>query len=799
MFHKSKFFKKTARAVVMLVVSGNALMAQIFQTPLPNSTTLTTVIGPNSDAATVVFSGNASSACVPNTSAGVPFTVSVTGTGFTALTYQWSVSGGVSLVSSSGNTATAKPVFVANKEYAPGVLSVKWQAVKDTTVTVPIPCGTGTTTYTYQLTKKGSASVNLYQKFTTSSLIKIVGPTCVSPNEEVTFSIKPVVSSANGPNDKYKWNYISTTGNTLPGDPVEYTSPDYSSTTVKLKSAALTYPFSLKANIGICNQAATDEKVLVFGQKMAKPVAAIATYPKASTCVPLSASTVSLSVTGVDNTNIAYSWTTDIPNATPVGGVWNVANLTLNIGGGTGNIYLTAKPKTTVFCSSNNQPLYDTIKITRAMTGATISGPSCVKVGQTYTYSLRITGKRYSGPTLGIWTVPTGMTIVGANNDSTLTVNIASVVNNGTVTAKFATAGTCTSTATLTGITTSPYVTAIGGLACVNPNTTSNYTATLATNTTATSYAWSFTGGLSSSSTTITAGVSVPTGFTSGTITVTPNKTGCPASDAFFITVKANPVMTKPVASQTCLNSNMADTVSFTAASGYDVYSWNTPAGWVVQSGAGSQVITYITNGSTDSVRVTGTITGCGASISKGVFVPTSGVGIALTLQKVNQGAQDLLIANYMTGVNYTWIKDGVDIPNSNNSVLTVNVINGPTHTYTFRAQSPSLGCSSTSASSVSSIYSNARMASDEDINTTEAASLNVSPNPTNTEFTMSLAGMAGADVRIIEQATGKEVKRFTASSNVINVPTATWAAGVYVVTATSGTNRLVKSVVISH
>lgn len=50
-----------------------------------------------------------------------------------------------------------------------------------------------------------------------------------------------------------------------------------------------------------------------------------------------------------------------------------------------------------------------------------------------------------------------------------------------------------------------------------------------------------------------------------------------------------------------------------------------------------------------------------------------------------------------------------------------------------------------------------------------------------------------------MEQGTGKEVKRLTASSNVINVPTINWAAGVYVVTAISGANHLTKSVVVSH
>lgn len=586
---------------------------------------------------------------------------------------------------------------------------------------------------------------------------------------------------------------------------------DNSSITVTTKGLPTTsaLPTKLSVNVGACNQDATGYKELIFSRKMADPVVSInnALY-NGPVCQPANNPIVTTAVTGIDLDQVDVVWSTDIVGAT-LAGPSDQLNATFNVGSGSiaGNIYLQAKARTVAkngkatLCNTNDAPIVKTFVIQRGAGNGNVSGPQCVTIGQN-TFQVLVDG--LTATNTFNWTLPAGMTAVGSATANPLIVNVASAVNNATISATVISTNGCTSIITsLPNINTAPKLSGIGGATCVPVNANGTYTPTLANGTTADYYTWSQTGGITGGG----GSFYFPATFTTGTIEVIANKSNCPSSDKVILGIKANPstvAIAAPSPSKTCLNKGLADAVTFTAPTGYDSYIWTAPAGWTGTSTTSS--ITYTVpaaNTVLGPVTVKGTITGCGTSLaSTGVSLTTIGAGPVVTISKLSVGGADILsTSNLNAGLtvpnySYKWFKDGVDVNNST-FTLTLPVSSTVAKSYTVQASNVTTGCSTLSAS-VSSTYSNARMA-EEESDVIEAASLNVSPNPTSAEFTMALAGMAGAEVRIIEQATGKEVKRFTASSNIINVPTATWAAGVYVVTATSGANRLVKSVVVSH
>ena len=800
----------------------------------PTSTSLVVTVAPNSvGKPTIVRTlGTASSACLDNsgttgTGQTASFRVDLvipTGMTVTSTSYAWTVNAENSLQITAGTNAQTVSVVPkrVNGKFLPGKLTVDY--VITGTVAVPWTsqncntCNSVTTctptsgTTNYAQTLKGQASVNLAQKFniSTDNNIKIVGPRCITYNEDYTYSIAPMVSSYEA-SDGYHWKQVVASGVGLALQQNIYTSLDNSSITVTTVGLPTTSPLptKLSVNVGACNQDATGYKELVFSKKMADPVVSInSVLYTAPICQPANNPIVTTSVSGIDLDQVDLVWSTDIVGAT-IAGPSDQLNATFNVGSGSisGNIYLQAKARTVAkngkatLCNTNDSPIIKTFVIQRGAGNGNVSGPQCVTIGQN-TFQVLVDG--LTATNTFNWTLPAGMTVVGSATANPLTVNVTSVVNNATVSATVISTNGCTSTITsLTGINTAPKLSGIGGATCVPVNANGTYTPTLAAGTTADYYTWTQTGGITGGG----GSFYFPATFTTGTIEVVANKSNCPSSDKVTLDIKANPstvAIAAATPSKTCLNKGLADAVTFTAPTGYDSYIWTGPAGWTGTSTTSS--ITYtVPAGNTllGPVTVKGTITGCGTSLaSAGASVATIGAGPVVTISKLSVSGADILsTSNLNAGLtvpnySYKWFKDGFDIGNST-FTLTLPTSSTVAKSYTVQASNLTTGCSTLSAP-VTSTYANARMA-EEESDVVEAASLNVSPNPASAEFTMALAGMAGADVRIIEQATGKEVKRFTASSNVINVPTASWASGVYVVTATSGTNRLVKSVVISH
>jgi hypothetical protein len=769
--------------------------------------------------------GSATSACLENTGGAqqpATFSLAVSGiAGVTSTTYTWRVKGGLQITSAANaQTVTVKPILVNGKN-VPGKLYVDY--VVNSTVLVPwtsqncntcngvTSCTPTSGTTSYSKSETGTASVNLAQKFNIATVnsLQIVGPRCIGLNEDYTYSIAPIVSSYEA-SDGYNWKQTQSGGGFSLLSNI-YSSLDKSSITVSTSSLTLEsqLPTKLSVNVGACNQDATGYKELVFSRKMANPVVSInSVLYTAPVCQPANNPIVTTAVAGIDLDQVDVVWSTDIVGAT-LAGPSDQLNATFNVGSGSiaGNIYLQAKARTVAkngkatLCNTNDAPIVKTFVIQRGAGNGNVSGPQCVTIGQN-TFQVLVDG--LTATNTFNWTLPAGMTAVGSATANPLIVNVASAVNNATISATVISTNGCTSTITsLPNINTAPKLSGIGGATCVPVNANGTYTPTLANGTTADYYTWSQTGGITGGG----GSFYFPATFTTGTIEVIANKSNCPSSDKVTLSIKANPstvAIAAPSPSKTCLNKGLADAVTFTAPTGYDSYIWTAPAGWVGTSTSSS--ITYTVpaaNTVLGPVTVRGTITGCGTSLaSTGVSLTTIGAGVAVVISSLNPGGAIILsTANLNAGLttpnySYKWFKDGVDV---NNSTFTLTLPNSSTvaKSYTVQATNITTSCSTLSAPTTST-YSNNRMA-EEESDVVEAASLNVSPNPTSAEFTMALAGMAGADVRIIEQATGKEVKRFTASSNVINVATATWAAGVYVVTATSGANRLVKSVVVSH
>jgi hypothetical protein len=365
------------------------------------------------------------------------------------------------------------------------------------------------------------ASYTVNKTFTVPNDAPLVGPVCVLPGGEYTWSIKPLISSANQIAarigiDTYTWDVVAVNGTppTLPAQTpgAEAYSGDFSAVRLTMPSNVGT--FKLRLKVGACN---TFQREITVSPIPPKPV-----FVSPPSCRPSSDTspfnlTIS-SLAGVTYTwNVPPTWTISPANATTgllATGATQTVSITPDANGG--DVTVTASNGGT--CGSQTERF--TLKRQLNPAVSTITNvPACFTLNQqynlgvsgaannsTFTWSIPagFTGNGVAGPITV--TTPTPNILVSATGSSNATISVTSDgCGGGVVSALLRVSGTNGCTFSLTDL----------DCATIRVNATSG---TGCLPTTGTTYVWETPGNPTQTTTTRT--VSFPNNV-NGTVTVT--------------------------------------------------------------------------------------------------------------------------------------------------------------------------------------------------------------------------------------------------------------------------------------
>lgn len=638
--------------------------------------------------------------------------------------------------------------------YPTGSIYVDYTCSYDSTYNVSY-CGTDPVNTTVHLKRSGRAHIDFFQKFTWAR--PIVGPDCVKNGEEVTFSIFDYLSSQIDNKDVYTWTYPAAWS-------VLYYSYDKSSIT--LKATTVSAGDQLTVRVGNCNTAINTKYISSPG------VVAAPTIVK-NYCLGTGATTWPVAfITNTPDPSITYSWDITASGAgfTYASGSASTTQgpITVNIGSATSG-YILFKSSRVVGSSCPNAEHVDTIKFGRALTGS-VTGPACVAIG---TSSATYTISNLPTNTSIVWTLPAGMTpTTGTTTTATtsISVNVTSALSYGYINATAASGACAGSIAGLGNINPIPVLTAIAGPVCVARNANVSYTATGSgyDNLSWTAFGVGPTTGSS------TYSVTVPSNFTGGTISAVANKGTC-TSASKSLAVKWNAAginLTSLTADKSCLNMGVPQTITFTTDAGYDTYTWNLPTGWAGTSTTNS--ITYTTNGTTGTVSVTAKNGTCGSTNSKSLAV-TPAPAVTVTNSGVVNGVVTLSVPAGST--SYSWYKNLSDLGVHTNYLL-LPVTGTINNSYCVDVTS-SGGCV-TRACSASTSTPAARMANTEELESTTATTITVSPNPASKIVEVKAGSALIGQSYVVTNMTGQQVAQGTLSSDG-SIDVSGWSTGMYI------------------
>ncbi len=286
-----------------------------------------------------------------------------------------------------------------------------------------------------------TAGVDVYKTFAPPG--SIVGPSCVRPGENVTFSVPPIVStnlqiSAEIGVDTYQWfidgQAVESTAWFPVGNNV-YKSGDGSSVTL-VAPANLSGNPVLSVVIGRCN--ASTPLTTTLATKANVPVFSTNLPPS---CVPVG-STSSFIVSVLNEPGVTYTWSASpgwtINGQTVVG---NLNQVTITPGAGNGEITVVAKAND---ASCESAVVKASINRSLSASNTISGGTGCLVVGNPVTFTLT------SPPAGGTfqWTAPTGWSPATATGTSAVFTPSASAVANGQITVKNAVCSTAVVTTT---------------------------------------------------------------------------------------------------------------------------------------------------------------------------------------------------------------------------------------------------------------------------------------------------------------------------------------------------------------
>ena len=703
-----------------------------------------------------VYTSGINNVCINQQPKSIQFTPSCpTGSGITNLTTTttFSVLGGAQINSqTTAGIVTFQmksipvPGFTENR-YPTGRIIADYKCSYDSTYTVSF-CNSNPITTTVRISRIGRSHIDFFQIFNWNR--PIVGPACVRNGEEVTFSIFDYLSGPIDNQDVYTWTYPALWT-------VLYYSYDKSSITLKANTVSV--GDQLTVRVGNCNTAIATKSISSPGVVAAPTIVKNYCLGTAATTWPVAF------ITNTPDPTITYSWDITASGAgfTYASGSSSTTQgpITVNIGAIPSG-YILFKSSKVVGSGCPNAERIDTIKFSRAVTG-TITGPACVTVGQPQTYT--VTG--LPANTAIMWTLPSGMTPASGTTTTattSITVNVTSVLNYGSINATAA-AGACAGSITgLNNINPIPTLTSIGGPICAARNATLSYTVT------GSGYdniSWSVFGAAAVTGSTPFS-VTIPSNFTGGTISAVANKGACTsASVPYNVEWDASGItLTSLTADKTCLSNGINQTITYTTDANYDTYTWNLPTGWSGTST--SNTITYTTNGTAGTVTVTAKNGTCGSTNPKSLTV-TFAPAVTVTNSGVVNGVVTLSVP---TGDTYVWntgaTTNFIVLPNTGtiNNSYCVNV-------------TKSNGCVARGCSNSTSTPS-ARIANTDETENTDAATILVSPNPASKIVQVKAGSSLVGQSYVVTTMDGHQVAQGILSSDGA-IDVSGWSSGMYI------------------
>jgi parallel beta-helix repeat protein len=557
-----------------------------------------------------------------------------TANGNAGSTFNWSATGGITIVSSSGNSVTV------NIGASGGTLTV--------TETNTGCTGSGSQTITLKTSPSPSISGTFSQCVSTNGVAYSVTNNAGS---SYTWSVTGGLTIASGAGTSAVTVNVGGSGGTL--SVTETNSSGCSSTvsqsiTVKPKpsptisgsafsqcassngvaysvtnNVGSTYSWSASGGLTIASGGGTNSVTINVGSSggtltvtetnngcsgTASQTITVKPNPNPSiTGSPFSqcASTNGVNYSITNNVGSTYSWTATGGLTIASGAATNAISLNIGATGGTINV-----TETNNGCSTT---------VSQAITvkpnpNPAISGGSFTQCASTNGVNYSVTnnvGSTYS------WTATGGVTITSGAATNAITVNIGST--NGTLTLVETNNG-CSGT-TSQAITVNSSLTPVIAGSPFTQCASSNAVVYSITNHAGSTYSWTATGGVSIVSGAGTNSISVNIGSTNGTISVTEtSSSGCSGSSTQNITVnpKPNPIIGGSNFTQ-CANSNgVAYSVTNNAGS---TYSWSVTGGLTIATGASTNAVTVNIGSTGGTLTVTETNNGCSGTASQTITV----------------------------------------------------------------------------------------------------------------------------------------------------------------------------------
>ncbi len=727
-------------------------------------------------------------ACIDAGANSVTYTL-VTNSNSTTYGYRWYTRGDIAIVSTNGNKVTIRSVNQrtgAQPGYAKGRLFVSHRNVDSD------PCG------------PFLAQLDIYKEFnlkTRPGGAAIIGPACVAPGDTVAYSIDPVLSRNLDDEiglDHYKWAF--------PADwrPYYYSGDSTSVTLIAGSSVAS----GVTVEVGKCNFGNADKRIsLGLFQKAAKPL-----FVQRPQCLATDVRTVTVSVRQV--AGVSYRWTKPSNWTIVKSGVVNDENfITLNIDGNPGQIIVEAGVPGSGKCPSDTASFV----LTRSLgADSYVSGEACLAAqnGGVRTYTLVNAPLNSSFA----WTLPAGWAF--ANADSTAqSVQVISGSGGGSIVVSVK-GSPCASSFKSLSVQQQPgRPLTLAGADCLVPNSTGN-TFTIEPVAGATSYTWTLSGGLTSSSTLVNGGTSIAinAGTTGGTVSVVANNGNC-AGLPLAKTVSLAPATPAGITlAKTCINRNSRDEITFSIAnpvSGQS-YEWKpvypapaagaTAPAWTVKSGtpANGASITFVTNGAPGSyaVQARAVKAGCGTSDWLTSAPVTAMPAISVSMQPINDSdtgekVGDLLVASALPGATYQWYRNGMLLAGETSRTLNLDVFTGAKTTFCVVASKD--GCGTNSAcleTDFTNTSSGARMSAAQHAEPDLSSQVSVYPNPTTDgEFTLQLPEFKGEARVVLKSLQGRVMYSGPVSKAKSKLSAGKLTSGLYLLQVTLNGKTVTKKV----
>ena len=460
--------------------------------------------------------------------------------------------------------------------------------------------------------------------------------------------------------------------------------------------------------------------------------------------------------------------------------LWTITNGTITAGSGTSKITYTAgasgsvtlavtATNTTGCKASSGNKLVSIV----AYPVATITAASSVCAGSngnTASVASAGSGAKYA------WSITNGVITAGSSTNS-ITYS-AGTSGSVTLAVKVTNSGGCS---TSSGNKVVTIIAAPNAVISTSSSVCAGSTNTASVASGAASYSWTITNGTipgskTANSISYIAGAS---GTVKLSVTVT-NSSGCKSSGTKSVTIVAAPNGTISAASSVCSGST-ANTASVSSAGSGATYTWTISNG-TITSGSGTSSIKY-TAATSGSVTLSVTVTnsgGCKATGSKAVTITTKVTPTFAAIGPLCQNAKAPSLPTTSTnGIKGSW------------SPSSISTSSTGTKTYTFTPASGQCASSTTMNITVQKCNNTSSLVTaKQSLTETTILDAKVTPNPSETEFTLTLSGNSNkpVEVRVIDMY-GRSIHYARGSANQSYKFGQRFTSGVYIVEILQGMN----------